>query len=193
MSKDSLKQARDGYAIPHTPYIEVYRSGVVVIEEIPDRQTEEKIRDVVTITEKKQPETVAKEVEIDQVIDIEEDRVQQVKKFKVEKAEDKDTLKLVKSDPNAKFKVGGKDAVRVQNPLIYSADQYNYIDPRSNQNYYAEDIYADFVANAKIQKSEPTWEGKTKEGYNSFKGTVNDFKEEKYELPQQSVLEIPKP
>jgi len=35
-------------------------------------------------------------------------------------------------DPYAKIKIGGKQKIVSSNPLIYSGDSVNYIDPRSN-------------------------------------------------------------
>lgn len=88
-----------------------------------------------------------------------------------------DELLAIVDNPYAKIKVGGKDVPIFKNPLIYSGDSVNYIDPRSNQNYYAEDLYSNFEANAKTKKSDPGWQGTP---YNPFSGTSKKFKYEDY-------------
>ena len=87
----------------------------------------------------------------------------------------------IKDDPYAKIKIGGKPTITSSNPLIYSGDAVNYIDPRSNQNYYSEDIYSSFEQNAKQKPSTPQWIGTS---YNPFEST-GQFKYESYQLPQQ--------
>ena len=43
ISKPSLKEARDVYAVPVTPYVQTYQSGQLVFEEKPTEKTEQKI------------------------------------------------------------------------------------------------------------------------------------------------------
>jgi hypothetical protein len=79
-----------------------------------------------------------------------------------------DEMLVIQNDPYGKIKLGGKPKIVSKNPLIYSGDSVNYIDPRSNQNYYAEDLYSNFEQNAKTKRSDPGWEGTP---YNPFSGT----------------------
>ena len=73
---------------------------------------------------------------------------------------DGDALNIIKLDPNAEFKLGGKDPPKNVNPLIYSGSAASYLDPRDNANYYAEDVYQrhsqhyqDFKDQAKSKES----------------------------------------
>ncbi len=43
LAEEQLKRARDTYAIPSTPYVEVYNGDELVFEEEPNQNTEEKI------------------------------------------------------------------------------------------------------------------------------------------------------
>lgn len=112
-SKDELKSAKDVYAVPHLPYVQVYNNGYVALEEVPDDQTEEKIKEIVNIKvvktdndDKKKTTTTTKRAP--------------PKKPKGTLEEDAD-LAIIR-DPNAKLKVGGKPEDKASKPVSYGAD-----------------------------------------------------------------------
>ena len=145
LADEQLKWARDTYAIPTTPYVEVYNGDELVFEEVPDQNTEDKIRSIVTINkQQKQEEEKVKEGEIS----VSDDWIQAQPDEVVTRGHDKDKeddsgnrLNIIQTNPNAEFKLGGWDPPENVNPLIYSGSASSYLDPRDNANYYSEDIY----------------------------------------------------
>lgn len=130
-----------------------------MFEEVPDKDTEEKIRSIANIQRQSQ-KAAPKTAETPQ-IKVDPDRVQYqtTNQQKQYPTQTDDSQLLIHHNPYAMIRPGGKDQILSTNPLIYTGDSPTYIDPRSNENYYAEDLYQNFETYSKSKKGTPVWEG----------------------------------